>query len=277
MKESLKWAFVVLLGVLVGAGLAIVLVSGVRGESADTLAGEFLAHATADPYGIPPDVRSGAAYGLTGEQTPVPSLWPRGDGFGPGMMAGYGGWGMAGTGMHGFGRGPWASSYGGERLSADQALEAARQYLIALGDPNLELAELMEFSNRFYIDVAEISTGIHAFELLMDPCTGAVYPEPGANMMWNTKYGHMGGWWVRPTEVMQVTPDQAREIAQRWSNFYMSGAAADDAADVFHGYYTMRVLRDGQVKGMLSVNGYTGQVWYHRWHGDFIQMQELEG
>lgn len=29
---------------------------------------------------------------------------------------------------------------------------------------------------------------------------------------------------------------------------------------------------------MLSVHGTTGQVWYHTWHGDFVQMiEEHEG
>jgi len=27
---------------------------------------------------------------------------------------------------------------------------------------------------------------------------------------------------------------------------------------------------------MLSINGYTGDVWYHNWHGDFIQMKEFD-
>jgi len=36
------------------------------------------------------------------------------------------------------------------------------------------------------------------------------------------------------------------------------------------------VLTDGQVSGMLSVNGYTSQVWFHSWHGTFISMQSLE-
>lgn len=166
---------------------------------------------------------------------------------------------------------------GGQPLTADQAAEEARQYLLALGDRDLELAELMQFSNHFYVEVEESGAGMHAFELLMNPYTGAVFPEPGPNMMWNTKYGHMGSWWVRLTEVMGVTPDQAREIAQRWMDVYMSGAAVDDEADAFYGYYTTHVLRGGQVVGMLSVEGHTGQVWYHRWHGDFIQMTELEG
>ena len=28
--------------------------------------------------------------------------------------------------------------------------------------------------------------------------------------------------------------------------------------------------------GMLSVNGYNGEVWYHDWHGRFLNMEELE-
>lgn len=31
---------------------------------------------------------------------------------------------------------------------------------------------------------------------------------------------------------------------------------------------------DRKITGMLSVNGYTGQVWYHTWHGTFIASSE---
>jgi len=36
--------------------------------------------------------------------------------------------------------------------------------------------------------------------------------------------------------------------------------AATDEPDAFYGYYTLHVLRAGEIAGMLSVNGYTGQV-----------------
>jgi hypothetical protein len=36
-------------------------------------------------------------------------------------------------------------------------------------------------------------------------------------------------------------------------------------------------LEDGDIQGMLSVHSATGQVWYHTWHGGFIQMIEGEG
>ena len=97
-------------------------------------------------------------------------------------------------------------------------------------------------------------------------------------MMWNTKYGHMGGWrssgTQQPTADMPVSAEQAQENAQRYLDSYLPGTTADEHADTFYGYYTLHVLEDDQVIGMLSVNGFTGQVWYHNWHGEFIQMTE---
>jgi len=48
-------------------------------------------------------------------------------------------------------------------------------------------------------------------------------------------------------------------------------------ADEFYGYYTMDVKKNGMVLGMLSVNAFSGQVWYHSWHGGYIGMQEGTG
>ena len=31
-------------------------------------------------------------------------------------------------------------------------------------------------------------------------------------------------------------------------------------------------LKDGEIEGMLSVHGSSGDVWYHSWHGDFVAM-----
>jgi hypothetical protein len=35
--------------------------------------------------------------------------------------------------------------------------------------------------------------------------------------------------------------------------------------------------KNGTIAGMLSVNGYSGQVWYHSWHGTFIRMKTVDG
>ncbi len=188
-------------------------------------------------------------------------------GWGPGGCPGMGGWGYARPGT-------------GTRLGLDQAAQAVEQYLAATGNPDLALVEVMEFSGNFYAEVKEKSTDIHAFELLVDPYTGAIYPEPGPNMMWNTKYGHMGGWGgygAQPTTDMPVSPKQAREDAQRYLDAYLPGTTVADEADPFYGYYTLHVLRDGKVVGMLSVNGAAGQVWYHTWHGEFVGMKDYSG
>jgi hypothetical protein len=73
---------------------------------------------------------------------------------------------------------------------------------------------------------------------------------------------------------MTVDPDEAEQFAQQFIEQSLPGGQADEA-ERFYGYYTVHILLGGQVYGMLSVNGYTGQVWYHYWHGQFIGMREL--
>ena len=62
--------------------------------------------------------------------------------------------------------------------------------------------------------------------------------------------------------------------AQKFLDQYHPGTLADEHTDPFYGYYTICVLRDGEVMGMLSVNGYSSQVFFHNWHGEFIQMSD---
>ncbi len=172
------------------------------------------------------------------------------------------------------------SQRGVASITIDQAIDSTHQYLAANGNSDLVLTEVMEFSDNFYTEVKEQSTGVHAFELIIDPYTGAVYPEPGPNMMWNTRYGHMGGmmdgWRGSQAGPMTVTPEQAQTIAQKWLEKNLTGTSAAEQADAFYGYYTIHVMKEGKVYGMLSVNGYSGDVWYHTWHGNFIGMEELE-
>jgi hypothetical protein len=165
-------------------------------------------------------------------------------------------------------------------LTIEQAREKAAQFVATFGNDDLAVVEIMEFTGNFYAEVREKSTGVGAFELLVDRYTGDVYPEPGPNMMWNLKYGHMGGygmmrWRGAPEATMPVTPEQAVEQAQKYLDRFNAGLTAGEA-EPFYGYYTLHTERDGQLTGMLSVNGYTGAVWYHQWHGDFIAATEME-
>ena len=206
---------------------------------------------------------------------PVPGYqYPRGPGMmGPGGVMGPGG--MMGPGMMG-GGGFYRA--GGPRLSLDQAIKIVEDFLRDRNDPDLQVKEIMEFEFNFYAEFMEKSTGIGAFEALIDPYTGDIYPEPGPNMMWNTRYGMMSGmmWGTpSPSAPMTVTEEQALKYAQEFLKGYLPGGKADEV-ERFYGYYTIHVLKDNQIYGMLSVNGYTGQVWYHAWHGPFLRLKEFE-
>jgi heat shock protein HslJ len=84
----------------------------------------------------------------------------------------------------------------------------------------------------------------------------------------------MGGFGGTSSRPMTVTAQQAQDAAQRWLDANRAGASVK-APDSFYGFYTIDFEKAGQLVGMLSVNGYTGQVWYHSWHGTFIQLKDL--
>jgi hypothetical protein len=180
-------------------------------------------------------------------------------------------------GMAGIMGGPVAPS--ATPIGVERAAANARAYIASLGDPNLQLSEVMEFSANYYAQAIERNTGTHAFELLVDKYAGLVFPEMGPNMVWNIKYGMMGGMmrWrgfgAGSTAEMTIGPAQAQQNAREYLR--TQGLPLDvGQPDVFYGYYTLHTLRDRQIEGMLSVNGYTGQVWYHTWHGPFVQEVE---
>jgi len=192
----------------------------------------------------------------------------------------------------------------------DEAAEEAKNYVASLGYTDLAVKEIMEFQYNYYFIAYEKSTGIDAFEGIIEKgvglsgmggMMGIIHPEQGPNMMWNTKYGHMLGWgpmgggwgpggmmggmmgrgWGyqpysgTPTAEMPVTKTDAKQLAQTYLDSYLPGSTVEEP-ETFYGYYTIHVLRDGKIYGMLSVNGYTGQVWYHTWHSAFIQEKVLD-
>jgi hypothetical protein len=164
-------------------------------------------------------------------------------------------------------------------LTIAEAHEAVEQYVASLGyAANLEVAELMEFERNFYAIVRESDTGIGAMEILVDKWTGVVGPEMGPNMMWNGRYGMhgRGGMMGRASETNTLASEEMLEISRRWLDTYRPGVTVEEHADPFYGYYTIHTLKDGEIEGMLSVHGTTGQVWYHTWHGEFVQMIESD-
>jgi len=103
----------------------------------------------------------------------------------------------------------------------------------------------------------------------------------GPNMMWNQKYGNMRAGMMAfgsnfRTAEMPVSEDEALAVANQYLQRNNSSLAVEGHPDRFYGYYTMHTLADDKISGMLSVNGYNGNVFIHTWHGGFIKMTEHE-
>jgi len=169
----------------------------------------------------------------------------------------------------------------------EESKQAVQEYLASLGNNDLAIKEIMVFEQNSYAIIFEKSTGIGAFELLVDPATGTVFPEYGPNMMWNLKYGMhsgygghgmMGNWGQSPdvSADMTISAEEAAQAAQEYLDRYNPGVMVSDEITPFYGYYTIDLEQDGKIVGMLSVNGYSGQVFPHTWHGVFIEMSEEE-
>jgi len=259
-------------------------------------------YARTNSYGPSMTLAPGASAGVFGNgwsnnNSYSPSMM---NGRGPNMMGGNGGM-MNGQRMMG-GYGYNAANI--TPLTIDQTKAAAEKYLVGLNNSDLEIAEIMIFDNNGYVIVKETSTDIGAFELLVNPTSQIAYPEHGPNMMWNLKYGGlnheymmggngygmmsggmmggngnmMQGWNnTIPANIsaeMTVTPEQAVQYAQQYLDANYAGASAATDPAQFYGYYTLDFEKDGKVAGMLSVNGYSGQVFLHTWHGTFIEETE---
>jgi len=191
-----------------------------------------------------------------------------------------------------------------EPLTIESTTEAVQTFLDSLGKENLALGEIMIFDNHAYAVIEDTATGEGAFEVLVDPVRQVVHLEFGPSMMWNTTYGmhgtdpiggigRMGGRMTQapapwagvdgfgeygpatvPTDATPLTDAEAREKALAYLEQAYPDQTLSATAEAFPGYYTFDVETDGAPVSMLSVNAYTGQVWYHTWHGTFVEMSE---
>jgi len=175
-------------------------------------------------------------------------------------------------------RGRWSTTITANRLDITEVTKRLESYVESLGN-NYAVLEIMEFSNNFYAVIIEKDTSVGAFELLVDPYTGAIMPEPGPNMMWNTKYGMhfrmMYRYYPTPDEMI-IDEDEAKQIALRYLTQRFQGSIGLEEPIKFYGYYTIDYTINNRIHGMLSVNAFSGDVWYHSWHGEFIQEIEVE-
>lgn len=166
-----------------------------------------------------------------------------------------------------------------EEVNSEKAKELVKNYIESSGLKGISLAEMMEFENHFYVELKEEKIGKYTQELIVDKKTGTISLEMGPNMMWNTKYGHMGGMMMGSRSAVNDKPAVSPEDAVKIANDYLAKANAGESAaepHQFYGYYTLHTLRDGKINGMLSVNSFTGQVWYHTWHGNYVSMESAD-
>jgi len=217
------------------------------------------------------------------------------------------GWGMmSGRGPGSCNRNPYAGGYmmmdgvydrgfDAEPLSNQEIEDILGEYLDDLADSDLVISDVMVFDNHAYAQILEANSGIGAMEVLVDYQTRGVYPEQGPTMMWNLKYGHMSGLGatrgpgmmmgsgssqtyqdvdLENFDEMPISDPEAIAAAQEYLDRYLPDYQADDHAVMFYGYYTLHVLEEGDVAGMLSVNGYSGQVFFHHWHGELLEADD---
>ncbi|MCF8020597.1 MAG: hypothetical protein K9L62_14525 [Vallitaleaceae bacterium] len=200
----------------------------------------------------------------------------------------------------------------GEKFELDLLKEEVEDYIDRY-DNGLAIADIFIYEDsEFYFSIVEESTGRGAMELLVNPYTKEVFPEFGPNMMWNLKYGmhNNGGMMGRGmmgnqrfgnrsgmmsgrgiidnsydddyfnsnfTEDNEIDDKEAYAIGEAYLMENNNELTLGEEYHEFYGYYTFHIEKDGKPTGMLSVNGYTGEVWYHDWHGELIEIIEGHG
>ena len=208
---------------------------------------------------------------------------------GGGTGSGSGSQGNMTNGMGGLMMLSGGSSYraDGRCIQMSDAIAIATQYMNQQPVSGLALDEVEEWDYNFYVVVKEASPSQYkAYQIIIDKWSGTVMPEPGPNMMWNWKYGKMmnNGMMGHPKHngnyAMTVTPDQAVTAANQFLQQRFGTAHSyivDGQPDTYYGYYTCDVKDaiTGVKIGMLSVNGNTAQVWYHTWHGNYVNTLEI--
>ena len=125
----------------------------------------------------------------------------------------------------------------------------------------------------------DATTGAGLAEVLVDRYTGVAQPEPGPDMLWNTRFGMTGGQYGngmmggsnqgrQVPSASRYTQTAAQKLADSFVAGYLPGGKVLEGLP-FPGYYTFDYGRKA-TEGMLSVNAFTGEVWVHGWHGVYL-------
>lgn len=174
----------------------------------------------------------------------------------------------------------------GEKINVDELEKYVDKYIGQFNE-KLVIGDIFIYEDSdYYFSIMEEETGLGAMELLVNPYTGDIHPEFGPNMMWNLKYGMHGGMgygMMRSNEYNYssnfegntISPEDAHDIAVKYveSNYSDEYSVPSDFHE-FYGYYTFHIEKDDRDVAMFSVNGLTGEVWFHDWHGTVSEVIE---
>ena len=149
-------------------------------------------------------------------------------------------------------------------ITQDEALRNMQNFARQYCGSNIKIEDFMAFSNNYYAVLKDANSSQNIAEVLVDRYSGSTYPEPGPNMMWNTRYG-AGRTQVGTTGYDQVG---ANKLAREFLTGYLPGSKILESHSM-PGYYTFDFGRN-ETESMLSVNAYSGQIWVHTWHGTYI-------
>jgi hypothetical protein len=180
-----------------------------------------------------------------------------------------------------------------EKISLEELTEEVNDY-ISYYDTDLEISDIFIFEDsEYYFSIVEEETGRGAMELLVNQYTGNIFPEYGPNMMWNLKYGmHGSGGMMSGRGMMgynnndyesfdnndnEINSKEAYNFGSRYLEKNNIELTLSNESHEFYGYFTYHVEKDAKTVGMLSVNGFTGDVWYHEWHGKLIDIVDSHG
>jgi len=213
----------------------------------------------------------------------------------------------------GMGQVRFVSAENAEKLTIEAQTEKVNAYL-AQYDEALKIGDIYVYDDsETYFIIYEEETGKGAMELLVDPYSGYVFPEYGPNMMWNLKYGMMyggrglagqegmmfgyqnfnvngfacggqSGYYnsmmgiqsnINPDTDTLLTEEEVLKIANDYiAKLELSKSVLNVETHEFYGYYTVHLMAQDDMLGMFSINAYTGDVWYHSWHGTLSEMIE---
>jgi hypothetical protein len=216
--------------------------------------------------------------GMMGQPGTAGAGQGNGQRYNQGMMGGrgMGGGMMGGNGMGGTMMSTYAPS--ARPISQDEARRRAQGFVARYG-AQVKIRDFMVFAENYYAQVVDAATGAGLAEVLVDRYTGIVRPEPGPNMLWNTRFGMPGGQFDSgmmgsnqdrpvPSTPVRYTQVAAQKLADTFVAGYLPGGKVLEGLP-FPGYYTFDYGRKA-IEGMLSVNAFTGEIWVHGWHGVYL-------